>query len=123
LIVIDTNYLIRALTAGTPANERVGKWLAARESVRTSIIAWAEYLCGPVSPLQVQLATSMVGAPEPLLLTDAEVAARLFNATGRRRRSLPDCLIAATCLRLGAALATENIADFRPFESMGLRIA
>ena len=56
---------------------------------------------------------------------EAEHAARgaeLYNATGRRRGSLADCLIAATCLRLNAAIATDNVADFRLFEPMGLRV-
>jgi predicted nucleic acid-binding protein len=35
---------------------------------------------------------------------------------------LADGLIAATCLRLNASIATDNVADFRPFEPMGLQI-
>ena len=41
---------------------------------------------------------------------DAARGAELYNATGRRRGSLADCLIAATCLRLNAAIATDNVA-------------
>ena len=61
--------------------------------------------------------------PGPLLPADAARAAALFNATGRRRGSLADCLIAATCLQLGASLATDNVDHFRRFEPMGLRLA
>ena len=79
-------------------------------------------LCGPLSDDDALAATKLLPNPEPLLASDAARAAELFNATGRRRGSLADCLIAATCLRLAARLATENLADFRRFEPMGLQI-
>jgi len=33
-----------------------------------------------------------------------------------------DCMIGATALRAGAALATANPSDFRRFEGAGLRV-
>ena len=54
---------------------------------------------------------------------DAVLAARLFNRTGRRSRSLADCMIAAVAIRCGAKLATINAADFQPFTAHGLLLA
>jgi predicted nucleic acid-binding protein len=75
-----------------------------------------------LSPSDAAAARALLPNPEPLLPADADRAADLYNATGRRRGSLADCLIAATCLRLGASLATANVGDFRGFEPMGLRL-
>ncbi len=119
---LDTGFLILGLTPGSSQDAHLRRWLAAGETVRVSIMVWAEFLCGPVSASQTQIATAMVGEPVPLLAVDAARAAELFNAAGRRRGSLADCLIAATALRLGAPLVTENAADFRRFEPMGLQV-
>jgi predicted nucleic acid-binding protein len=120
---LDTNFLILALVPGTDQDRRLRGWLAAGEEVGLSVIAWAEFLCGPVSPEQARLAQVLFPNPQPLMSADAARAAELFNASGRRRGSLADCLMAATCMRVGAALATENPADFRAIEPLGLRLA
>ncbi len=85
-------------------------------------IGWAEFLCGPVSDADRQRARKVVGVPLALAETEAERAAELFNAGGRRRGSLADCLIAATALKAGASLATSNAEDFRSFEGEGLKV-
>jgi len=51
------------------------------------------------------------------------MSALLFNKTGRRSRSLADCMIAAIAIRCGASLATINTADFQPFVQYGLALA
>jgi predicted nucleic acid-binding protein len=122
MIHLDTSFLIASLTPGTPENARVTAWLAAGEQVALSVIAWAEFLCGPVTPEHAAHAAAAFPDPAALLREDAARAAELFNATGRRRGSLADCLIAATCLRLSAWIATSNLDDFRRFEPMGLRV-
>ena len=66
-------------------------------------------------------------APPPMppraLAGTGRNAATLFNATGRRSRSLQDCMIAAAAIRANAELATIDVKDFRRFEQFGLRIA
>ena len=88
-----------------------------------SSIAWGEYLCGPLNKEQRANSRQVVGDPLPFAEPDAELAAELFNLAGRRRRSLPDCQIAAVAIRFGAALATVNPADFARFTPAGLVLA
>ncbi len=122
MILIDTNFLIAALVPQSSEDLQLRRWLAAGEAVGLSVIVWAEFLCGPVTVQQTQLASALFSHPEPLLPEDAMRGSQLFNESGRRRGSLADCLIAATCLRLNAALATLNVDDFHPFAPMGLQI-
>jgi predicted nucleic acid-binding protein len=122
MILLDTNFLIGSLVPNSAFNRKMRQWLTTGEPVRISTIAWAEFLCGPLSPTDAVAARALLPNPEPLLPGDAERAAELFNSTGRRRGTLADCMIAATSLRLGASLATANVADFRDFEPMGLRV-
>ena len=87
-----------------------------------SSIAWAEFLSGPVTEAETMEARSLIDSIDAFGERDAHVAADLFNQTGRRSRSLPDCMIAAVSIRCGAALATINSRDFRPFEPFGLKL-
>lgn len=104
---LDTNFLIQA-------------WLTAGKNLGISAIAWREFLCGPLNLQEEALAQTLLSAPEPFLAADARKAADLFNATGRRSRSLADCKIAAVALRCGAPLATGNVSDFTRRQSHGL---
>lgn len=83
---------------------------------------WGEFLCGPVSSEHVRLAEQVVGPPLPFDRADAARAALLFNATGRRRGTFTDCMIAATALTVGADVATDNTSDFDRFTPHGLRL-
>jgi predicted nucleic acid-binding protein len=122
MIFLDTSFLIQSLVPGSAEGEQMRHWLAAGEAIGLSTMVWAEFLCGPVSPDHVRLAAQALSSLEPLLPEDAAAGAELFNATGRRRGSLADCLIAASCLRIGAFLATLNLDDFRRFMPMGLQL-
>ena len=123
MIHLDTNFLIQALVAGSPAEIKMQAWFAAGEDLGISTIAWSEFLCGPVTLQDEALALLLLATPESFLAVDARKAAELFNATGRRSRSLADCQIAAVALRCSAAVATGNTSDFVPFQSHVLVLA
>lgn len=69
------------------------------------------------------LARQIFPNPESFLPANAVLAASLFNQTGRRSRSLADCMIAAVAIRSGAKLATLNTGDFQPLTQHGLTLA
>ena len=120
MIHFDTNFLIQTVVAGSPAHEKFRAWTQAREDCNASSIAWAEFLCGPLDAPAEAIARQIFPNPEPFLPADAVMAARLFNQTGRRSRSLADCMVAAVAIRCGAKLATINTADFQFFLPHGL---
>ncbi|MBI4024756.1 MAG: type II toxin-antitoxin system VapC family toxin [Verrucomicrobia bacterium] len=123
MIHFDTNFLIEATVTGSRAHAKFRAWATAGETVGIGAVAWAEYLCGPLDPQAEAIARRMFPNPEPFLAGDAIRAAELFNLTGRRSRSLADCMIAAVAIRCGARLATINTADFAPFAPYGLVLA
>ncbi len=123
MIHLDTNFLVSALQPGTAEESKVNSWLSGNEVLGTSAVAWAELFCGPLSAHDELIARQMFSHVDVLSGTDAEMAAQLFNKTGRRSRSLADCMIAAVTIRCGARLATINTADFQPFVQYGLALA
>jgi predicted nucleic acid-binding protein len=122
LIHLDTSFLIRGLVPESPEDRRLREWLLARERLGISAIAWSELLCGPLAGRDLDLALQAISEPEPFSRVDAELAAALFNRSGRRRGTLFDCMIAATAMRAGGALATSNPEDFQRFVPAGLRL-
>lgn len=89
----------------------------------TSAVAWHEFVRGPLTA-EDRLRVERLLDARVLAVTrsTAELAAMLFNATGRRRASTADCFIAATAIEMGAALVTVNLADFQRFEPQGLKL-
>ncbi len=85
--------------------------------------AWAEFLCGPFDRSAMKFATRIIDRYIEFTPSHAEIAARLFNLSGRRRGSLTDCMIAATAIAESAPIATTNQRDFRRFEGEGLTFA
>lgn len=120
---LDTSFLIRVLVRDSPQDVALREWLRVGERVAISVIAWTEFLCGPIRAHEVDLAARVVAERVPFTEENAALAARLFNESGRRRGSLMDCMIAATALEGGALIATNNASDFRRFEGAGLRLA
>ncbi len=123
MIHFDTNFLIQTVVAGSVAHEKFRGWTQTQDVCNASSIAWAEFLCGPLDVSAAAIAQQIFPHPEPFLPADAALSARLFNQTGRRSRSLADCMIAAVAIRCGAKLATCNTADFQPFLPHGLILA
>ena len=119
MIHLDTSFLIRMLEPGSPESHLM-ETTDSDEPVLVSAVAWAEFLCGPLVPGERELALETLDGQRDCTIEDAAIAARLFNESGRRRGSLPDCLIAAAAMQHGARLATANSTDFRRFESAGL---
>lgn len=119
---LDTSFLIRALVPGSDEAGLFRTWLRDGRPLSMSTVAWGEFLCGPLDEAAATIAARLVRRHAPLGVEEAATAARLFNGTGRRRGSFADCLVAATALVEGAALATSDQADFRRFEIEGLRL-
>jgi predicted nucleic acid-binding protein len=122
MIHVDTSFLIPALQIGSSQERQLLVWLDGAGGVALSVVAWAEFLCGPLPAEAAALARVLLGKPVPLSASAAERAAQLFTQSGRRRGSLLDCFIAATAIEAGAQLATGNPRDFARFESAGLEL-
>lgn len=121
---LDTNVLVFGLEPGHALRLRIARWRRGGIGFAVSGMAWAEFLCGPVTEDSVRNWDRVLGgAILPVDRGVAEHGSKLFNDTGRRSRSLPDCIIAATAILHGAALATLNRADFEPFQVHGLELA
>ena len=123
MIHLDTSFLIRAPVRDSPEDSRLQEWLKADEPLGMSVIAWAEFLCGPVDETALSLASLIVKQRLDFTQDMAALSARLFNASGRRRGTMMDCMIAATTIIAGAALVTGNSGDFERFEEFGLTLA
>jgi predicted nucleic acid-binding protein len=123
VIHLDTSFLIRAMRSGSTEDKQLRSWLREGETVRISAIVWTEFLCGPLSSEQVELARSFLDEPLAFSADHASLAADLYNASGRRRGTLADCMIAAIAIRSGARFATENRTDFSRMKAAGLVFA
>lgn len=121
---LDTNYLIAY--AGEFSSEVVNQvegWIREDRGLCCSGMAWAEFLCGPVLPEEIAATETLLSEVLPITPDLAAEGARLFRETGRRSRSLPDCIIAATAIAAKAPLATINRDDFTVFLPHGLELA
>lgn len=119
MIHIDTSFLVRALVGGSAEDTQLREWLADDEHLCMSALAWAEFLAGPARDGE-ELASELIGHRAEFSDAHAEIAARLFNETGRAPGTFVDCLVAAAALADDAPLATANAASYRRFEPSGL---
>jgi predicted nucleic acid-binding protein len=123
MIHLDTNYLIGLVTAQSPLQPILFGWLNTGEKFAASTIAWSEFLNGPVTSRQIHDASAILeGRFVAFGNFEAEVSARIFNQTGRKRQRQIDCFIAATAICARAPLATNNRAHFLPFVAGGLQL-
>ncbi|MBS0456036.1 MAG: type II toxin-antitoxin system VapC family toxin [Proteobacteria bacterium] len=122
MIHFDTNalvYLPQWAKEVHPIIERI----VAGESAAVCSVVWYEYLRGPLAKEEAALAHAFVqGRILAVTEADAQLAAALFNTTGRKRTHRTDTLIAACAIRAGAEFVTANAVDFRPLTAHGLRL-
>src|ERR1700683_3782926 len=124
MIHLDANFLIGSVNQLSPPAVLLKNWLRHGETFAASSVAWAEFMHGPVSSDQIQQVDYLIqGHIVSFGRQEAEISSQLFNQTGRRRGSQPDCFIAAMAICAGARLATQNRQHFTPFVAGGLRVA
>jgi len=123
LLHLDTNALIAL------ADPEGGVVQLVRERVQSgmlpaaSAVAWHEFVRGPLMPDELLRVERVIGARiQPVSRSTSELAARLFNATGRRRTSTADCFIAAGAIEQDTELLTADGDDFKLFASLGLKL-
>ncbi len=122
MVDLDANFLVDVFHRGSSSSRSMDRWVHRGDPVSISSVAWAEFLCGPVASEDALAARGLIRTIEPVTEPDAVLAAELFNATGRRTRSLADCLIAALAIRRRVLLATLDAADFHRFRGFGLKL-
>lgn len=122
MLHFDTNALIALphwAREGHPAIARVLEGRAAA----VSAVVWYEFLTGPLAESEAELARAFLQRRiVPVTEEDAELAAELFNAAGRKRTLKTDALVAAMAIRADAEFVTLNAPDFAPFVPRGLRL-
>ena len=122
MICLDTNYLILGLSAGTREAQQLIVWSQAGEVLITPTIAWFEFVCGPVTAVQINtmrgFLRDIVVFGEPQVVE----AARLFNAVGRKRTLRVDAMVAGSAVVARARLATNNRKHFATFAPHGLEL-
>ena len=123
MIHLDTSFLIPAVRLNTPESRRLDVWVGDGEAIVISAVAWTEFLCGPLSRSDLNSALRIAERYLEFTAEHSAIAARLFNATGRRRRMMVDCMIAAVAIADDAPLATANSGDFGRFTEHGLLLA
>ena len=123
VVCLDTNYLILGLVAESAEARELVDWSVSGVPLITPMPAWFEFLCGPATPEQVAAMRAFVTEVVAFAAPQAEEAARLFDAAGRRRSRRVDAMIAGTAVAAGARLATGNRSNFEPFVAHGLELS
>ncbi len=111
--LIDTNVLVYYLDGDIPGtNRRIDAIF--RDSFVVSVISkieflgWSNYL---THPDELAVAKTFIEEATVVSLTDT-IVETVIDLRRKHRTRLPDCIIAATALELGATLVTRNTQDF-----------
>jgi len=124
IIQLDSNALIALADPAGVTVSLVRERVLAGVLPGACVVAWHEFVSGPLDSDELLRVERVVGARIiSITRATAELAARLFNATGRRRASTADCFVAASAIENNAELLTYNIEDFKPFTTFGLKLA
>jgi len=67
MIHFDTNFLIQAVIAGSPAHAQFRSSALSGEKFSVSSVAWAEFLCGPLDTKAESIARQMFPDSEAFL--------------------------------------------------------
>ena len=122
-IHLDTNALIALADPSQRVVAEVRERVITGVLPATSAVAWHEFVRGPLTADELLRVERVVGDRiRAVTRSTSELAARLFNATGRRRASTADCFIAASAIEANAELLTTNAVDFAPFVPLGLAL-
>ena len=120
---LDTNCLIDLLVGNNKTRSVLKAKLLAGWNCSTSAIAWHEFVCGHLTPEERQdIWDFLEGRILPLDFAIAELAAEIFNKTGRKKGSKPDCIIAATAIHHKAKLLTWNKVNFKSMKKLGFAL-
>jgi predicted nucleic acid-binding protein len=123
MIHLDTNLLIGALDESDGQHQFARRVLAHPGPFFCSAVAWMEFQSRPIPPSLAEIALGILtGGILPFDTAAAALAGQLFHATGSRRRTRIDTMIAASAILSGAGLATANPEDFLPFVAHGLEL-
>lgn len=115
VILVDTNVFVEILQDSPRGKEalRTLEGIDPKERLVYSALTWFE-LC--VKPQQAEPARKLLGGFEAIPISPpiAEKAAEVFHKhLSGNRRHIPDAIIAATALSVGATLWTLNRSDFQ----------
>ena len=119
---LDTNILIGVTHGCEKCISAIAELMTSKTKIYTSSIAWMEFCNGIPFKAQISALQQSIDTCIPFSQADAETAAKLFLNTGKNKRHLQDCMIAATAINNRATLLTRNSKDFQPFESFGLNL-
>jgi len=120
---LDTNALIGLVSPNQSVRQNLRSLLLDNHEFSVSAFAWHEFVSGPLQKQQSDFILSFI--EERIIPIDreiAELAATLYNKTGRKKGSRPDCIIAATAIAKKSYLVTYNQSDFSPFLPFGLQL-